>query len=179
MSVLTIQRFGLLPLREGLAGHLALAAVLPAGAHDLPVRKPGFWEIQIKSDQEPVMTSRQCIDAQTDARLQKAGQGVMDGNCSKNVTQRQGSGWAGESVCTLGKTTITSRSTVTGDFGSEIRMTVDARYDPPLMGQAQSSTTITQRFKGACPAGWKPGDMELPGTNQRMNINQMPGAKKP
>lgn len=168
-----------LPLLRPMILLAALGLGLPASAQDLPARKPGFWEIEIKSDQEPPMTTRQCIDAQTDARLQKAGQGVMDGNCAKNVMQRQGSGWAGESVCTLGKTTITSRSTVTGDFGGEIRMTVDTRYDPPLMGQARSSSTITQRFKGACPAGWKPGDMELPGMGQRMNINQMPGTKKP
>jgi hypothetical protein len=156
-----------------------LALGLQAGAQELPARKPGFWEIQIKADQDPAMTMHQCLDAQTDARLQQAGSGVMESNCSKNVMQRDGSGWRGESVCRLGKTTLTSRSTITGDFGSEFRMVVDARYDPPMMGKAQSSTTVTHRFKGACPAGWKPGDMELPGTNQRMNINQMPGAKKP
>lgn len=168
-----------LPLLRPMILLAAFGLGLPASAQDLPARKPGFWEAEIKSDQEPPVTTRQCIDAQTDARLQKAGQGVMDGNCSKNVMQRDGSGWRGESVCRLGTTTITSRSTVTGDFSSEFRMVVDAQYAPPLMGKTQSSTTVTHRFKGACPAGWKPGDMELPGMGQRMNINQMPGAKKP
>lgn len=167
-----------LPLLRPVILIATLGLGLPAVAQDLPARKPGFWEVEIKADQEPPMTARQCIDAQTDARLQKAGQGVMEGNCSKNVMQRQGGGWAGESVCTLGKSTITSRSTITGDFASEFRMVVDAQYSPPLMGMARSVSTITQRHKGACPAGWKPGDMELPGTGQRMNVNQMPGAAR-
>ena len=37
----------------------------------------------------------------------------------------------------MGKKKLTRSRTVTGDFGGEIRMTVDTRYEPPLMGQAR------------------------------------------
>jgi hypothetical protein len=124
----------------------------------------------------PATRTRQCIDAKTDARLQQMGQGVMEGTCSKNVLRRDGSRWVSESVCRMGKSTITSRGVVTGDFDRELRMVIDSEYAPPLMGMSKDQTTITQRHAGACPAGWKPGDVEMPGTQQRMNVMEMPGA---
>lgn len=161
---------------------LALAlplAPLPAAAVDLPARKPGLWEMSIRSGSEPAVTTRQCIDAATDARMQQAGRGVMSANCSKDVTRREGARWVGESVCKLGESTITSRSVTTGDFQQGFRVEVESRYAPPLMGTAQDTSVIEARWAGACPAGWKPGDMELPGTKRRMNINDMPGAAPP
>jgi hypothetical protein len=159
-----------------LAATLLCAAT--AHAQDFPARKPGLWEMQLKTDQEAPVTMRHCIDAQTDARMQKMGQGLTQESCSRNTFKREGAGWVGESVCTMGKSTITSRSVVTGSFDSQVTMVLDATYSPPMMGLSKSTTRVTQTHKGACPSGWKPGDMEMPGMPQRLNINQMPGAKR-
>jgi Protein of unknown function (DUF3617) len=161
---------------------IALLAVLlvtagvtsPVLAENWPSRKPGLWEVMIQSDQEPPLTSRQCIDAKTDAQLQSLGRGMMAANCSKDTFRREAGGYASESVCKLGNTTVTSRGLITGDFNSEVKMVVDAQFAPPMMGMAKSKTTVTQRWKGACPADWKPGDMEVPGSKQRMNVNKLP-----
>jgi hypothetical protein len=147
-----------------------------AYAEGWPSRKAGLWEVTLQSDNEPPISSRQCIDQKTDAQLQRAGQGVMAANCSKDVMRREAGGYVTESVCKLGGSTVTSRGLITGDFNSEIKMVVDAQYAPPLMGTAKAKTTVTQRWKGACPADWKPGDMELPGMKQRMNVNNLPAA---
>jgi hypothetical protein len=39
-------------------------------------------------------------------------------------------------------------------------------------GVSQSKVTIAARWAGACPAGWKPGDMQMPGMG-RMNVNEL------
>lgn len=155
-----------------------LLSLTPVHAQDFPARKPGLWELQLKTDKEAPVTMRQCIDAQTDARLQQMGKGLTQENCSRNTMKREGSGWVGESVCKMGNSTITSRSVASGSFDSQVTIVVDATYSPPMMGIATSTTRVTQTFKGACPSGWKPGDMEMPGAPQRLNINQMPGAKR-
>jgi hypothetical protein len=167
---------------HGALGALVLPLALacgPAAANDLPARKPGLWEMSITSGKEPAVSTRQCIDAATDARMQQAGRGLMSANCSKDVTRREGARWISESVCKLGSSTVTSRSVTTGDFQQGFRVEVESRYAPPLMGTAQDASVIEARWAGPCPAGWKPGDMELPGTQRRMNINEMPGAAPP
>lgn len=164
-------------LSNPIAWLIALTATSAVAAPDsLPSRKPGLWEVSIQSKGQPEVKSRQCIDAKTDAQMQAAGHGMMQANCSKNTTRREGSGWVSESVCQLGKTTISSQSVISGDFDREIRMVVNSRYTPPLMGEASDQTTVTQRHAGACPAGWVPGEMEMPGMPQRINITKMPGA---
>jgi hypothetical protein len=159
----------------------ALLTVLMAGgaarADELPSRKPGLWEVTIQSKGQPEVKSRQCIDAKTDAQMQSAGQGVMKSNCSKNAMRREGSTWVNESVCRLGNSTLTSRSVISGDFEREIRMVIDAQYAPPLMGKSTDQTTVTQRHAGACPAGWKPGEMEVPGMGQRIDVTGLAGGK--
>jgi hypothetical protein len=159
---------------------VALTLTATAGlASDLPTRRPGLWEMSIKSGAEPAVATRQCIDAATDARLQQAGRGIMGANCSKDVTRRDGARWIGESECRVGQTTITSRSVITGDFQQAFRIETTSRYAPPLMGTAQDTSVVEARWAGPCPAGWKPGDMELPGSKRRMNVNELPGAAAP
>jgi len=164
---------------RALAGAVVTLTAVAALASELPARKPGLWEMSITSGAEPAVTTRQCIDAATDARMQQAGRGIMGANCSKDVTRRDGARWVTESECRVGTSTIVSRSVITGDFQQAFRIEVTSRYTPPLMGTAQDTSTIDARWAGACPAGWKPGDMELPGSKRRMNVNEMPGAGAP
>lgn len=154
----------------------ALVLAAPATADTFPSRKAGLWEVNIQSQGEAPVRARHCIDAKTDAQMQQMGQGMTQGACAKNSLRREGGGWVGESVCKMGQTTITSRSVISGDPDREVKVVVDAQYSPPMMGLSKSQTTITQRHAGACPAGWRPGDMEMPGTGQRINLMDMPGA---
>lgn len=170
----------LLPFLRAGAVLAAATACAAAVASELPSRKAGLWEVTIQTAGSPDTRTRQCIDSKTDAQLQQMGQGMSQSACSKNVMRREGSTWVSESVCRMGNSTITSRGVLSGDFERELRMVVDAQYAPPLMGMSKGQTVITQRHAGACPAGWKPGDMELPGMQKRMNVTELPGmAGKP
>lgn len=50
------------------------------------------------------------------------------------------------------------------------------KYSPPMAGVSQSKVTMQAKWTGACPAGWKPGDMEMPGGMGRVNVNEMMSA---
>jgi hypothetical protein len=86
--------------------------------------------------------------------------------------QRDGDRYVSESECKLGPTVASSRSVFGGDFDKAYRGEVDTRYVPPMGGISQSKMTMSAKWAGACPAGWKPGDMEMPGMG-RVNVNEM------
>jgi hypothetical protein len=154
---------------------LALCAAAAAVAQDLPSRKPGLWEITMQVTNAPTQTMRQCIDAQTDRQMQRFGQGLSQQQCTRNTIRRDGERYVGESECKAGASTMTSRSVFAGDFDKAYRGEVETRYQPPMAGISQSKVTMNARWIGACPAGWKPGDMEMAGMG-RVNINEMMSA---
>ena len=161
------------PTLRALVATLALAAGGPALAQqDLPARKPGLWEITMQVTNAPSQTMRQCIDEKTDQQMQRFGQGVSQAQCSKNVIRRDGDRYVGESECRTGATTTTSRSVFAGDFDKSYRGEIESRVVPPMAGISQSKVTMSARWAGACPAGWKPGDIEM-GAMGRININEM------
>jgi len=143
-----------------------------------PKRKPGLWEQRV-STEGMVQVSRICIDEALEQRLGWWGQQATTESCEKNlVTRRSDGGWQFSSVCDMGTGGKTTTSGVaTGDF--------DTRY----VVQAQSSTVgaeapqmngtrdinIESAWQGACPEGFRPGDMELPG-GIRLNLLDMAGA---
>ena len=158
-----------------LCAALACGGAGAAAAQQLPTRKPGLWQITMQVTNAPSQTMRQCIDARTDPQMQRFGQGVSQEQCVRNTMQRDGDRYVGESECRVGATTITSRSVFAGDFGKAYRGEVESRYVPPMAGVSQSKVTVNARWIGACPAGWRPGDMELPNMG-RVNVGELMSA---
>jgi len=156
-----------------------IAGMLAAGpgvAQELPSRKPGLWEITMQITNAPSQLVRQCIDPSTDQALQRFGQGLDLKTCVRNVWRRDGNRYLGESECRLGRSLVTTRAVFGGDFGAAYRGEIDARYTPPVGGVSASKVTISARWRSACPAGWKPGDIELPGMG-RMNVKELMAAR--
>ena len=151
---------------------LLLAAAGAVAADGLPSRKPGLWEMSMQTTNAPSRTVRQCIDAKTDEQMQRFGQGVAGEQCTRNAFRKDGDRYIGESECRLGQTVATTRAVFAGNFDRAYSGEIESRYAPPLGGVAQSKVMVTARWAGACPAGWKPGDMELPGMG-RMNVNEL------
>lgn len=165
------------PGRAVCAG-LLLAIACAATAQDLPSRKPGLWEITMQTTNAPSQSMRQCIDEKTDRQMQQMTQGQGVQQCTKNVIRREGDTYVGESECRFGPTVATSRSTFGGDFGKSYRGEIETRYAPPMAGVSLSKVTMNARWSGACPTGWKAGDMEMTGMG-RVNVNEvMAGAAK-
>lgn len=152
------------------------AAPVAALSQDLPSRKPGLWEITMQVTHSPSQTMRQCVDEKTDVQMQRMAQGTGAQQCSRNTVTRDGDRWVGESECRHGNSVATSRSVFAGDFDKGYKGQIDVKYSPPLGGIAQSRVMMRAKWTGACPDGWKAGDMEMPGGMGRVNVNEMMGA---
>ncbi len=165
----------------GAAAFVVLASAIlssPSQAQDFPTRKPGLWEINMKMEGSPATLAKHCVDEKTDKQMQQMGQG-MNPDCKPGVQKREAGAYLFEQECKFGKSVMASRTIAKGDFQSRFQTEIESRFTPPMNGIATSKTVLDAKWAGACPSGWKPGDMELPG-GMRMNVNEMmQGAGKP
>ena len=156
------------------AGLALLACILStaADAADMPKRKPGLWEIQMRMDNAPSMGPvQQCIDRDTDnlvqqdARKQKNDCSVMDAKTSGNrVTVH--------SVCKMENSVATTDGVFEGNFETGYKGTLKTRYAPPYHGMSESNMTQEARWLGPCKPGQKPGDVIMPNMGG-VNVQQM------
>jgi len=171
---------------------LIIACVASAGyaiAADMPQRKEGLWEIKAESDarNRDMPPMKQCIDAKTDAELQKhamrgeGGPGRQE--CAKQSFKKTATGWEADSVCKHGGTTATTHAVMSGDFSNAYTIDSQTHFDPPMNGTADARHKVSVRWLGACPAGWKGGDIEVNGHRfntlemQKMQGGMPPGGK--
>ena len=149
----------------------ALLLPLSAQADELIHRKPGLWLIETQMSNSPrKMEQKLCLDAASDAALQKLGGQMAAGmTCAKRNLTRNGNQLIYDGVCTMNKSTVTSHGVTT--FAGDITYHTDSKshWDPPMMGRADSSTTQNGKWSGPCPADMKPGDMIMPG-GMKMNV---------
>jgi hypothetical protein len=143
-----------------------------AAADEMPMRKPGLWEMKIlktgASTSLPDMTTQQCTDETTDKDMSNMVSPMAKQNCSKQDVRKTATGYVGDSVCTLAGVSVTSHSDITGDFNSAYSVKTTAhieRAGKPL----DTVTTVEAKWLGACKADQKPGDIVMPG-GFKMNI---------
>lgn len=142
---------------------------------ETPRRKPGLWEQRVSSE-GMVQVSRICLDEALEERFGWWGQQATTEACEKNIVSPQASGgWRFSSVCDMGAGgTTTTSGVATGDFDS--RYVVEAQSStvgaeaPQMNGTRQMR--IESVWQGACPEGFGPGTMELPG-GMRINLLDM------
>jgi hypothetical protein len=141
-----------------------------AAADQLPVRKPGLWEMKVvkTGSSLPDMTMQHCTDETTDKDMSNMVSPMAKQSCSKQDVQKTATGYVGDSVCTLAGVSVTSHSEINGDFNSGYTVKTTAhveRAGKPL----DTVTTIEAKWLGACKADQKPGDIVMPG-GFKMNI---------
>jgi uncharacterized protein DUF3617 len=154
---------------QAVAAIAAAAIVASASAQEMPKRKSGLWELTMA--QGMVMT--QCVDQSQDDAFRQIGRDMeKEMKCTRGTVQRGPGTMSFESTCTMGGTKQTSKTAISGDFDKAYRMDIQTKYDPPLMGNAQTSTTIEAKWIGPCKAGQRPGDMTMPG-GMTINANDM------
>jgi len=169
---------------------LALAAATGAQADELPMLREGLWEMKLSvqmtpGDLPPGMKGaletarRQCVDqaSEKEARdmlLEMDDTRIM--SCKREV-KKTAAGYTVDSVCTskLVGTTTTMHIDIVGDFSSGQTLKATAHTEGGKHARGARSMTMTGqvRYLGACPAGWKPGDVEEDG--HRFNVRD--GAK--
>src|SRR3974377_945024 len=99
-------------------GALLLAA--SARAEDLPLRKPGLWEMKIVKEGSglPGLTTQQCTDASTDRDMNNTVSPMGKETGAKTDVQKTATGYSVDAACSMAGGTMTSHSDVTGDFNS-------------------------------------------------------------
>jgi hypothetical protein len=160
---------------------IAVLPAKPAGADELPSRKPGLWEIKIVTTGSPAppMTIQQCTDAAADRAMIMPAP-TSQRTCSKQDIRKTATGFAADTECTVAGRSVTSHSDVAGDLNSAYTITTVSQIRSE--GSAEGSRTITSRgearWLGACKPDQKPGDVVMPG-GQKVNIMDLQKSRNP
>jgi hypothetical protein len=148
----------------------ALLGAPAARADEMPLRKPGLWEMKIvKTGSVLPETMQHCTDETTDKQMSTAFSPVAKETCSKRDIAKTATGYVSDSVCSVGGATMTSHADVTGDFNSAYTVKSTAHSDKGPGGVHDVTSTIEAKWLGPCKPDQKPGDIVMPG-GFKMNI---------
>ena len=155
----------------------AIGLVLSAGtaaAVDLPIRKPGLWEMKMVRTGGPMpeMTMQHCTDETTDKEMSTAASPMAKQVCSKQDIQKTATGYVSDSVCGIAGINVTSHAEITGDFNSAYTVKSTSHSEGGPSGTRDATMTIEAKWLGACKSDQKPGDIIMPG-GMKMNIKDM------
>jgi hypothetical protein len=144
---------------------LALLPAIAARADDMPLRKPGLWEMKIAKTGSvlPEMTMQHCTDETTDKQMSTAFSPVAKEACSKRDIAKTATGYVSDSVCSVGGVTVTTHADIVGDFNSAYTVKSAAHSDKGAGGVHDVTSTIEAKWLGECKPGQKPGDIVMPG----------------
>jgi hypothetical protein len=160
---------------------LALAmATQPALAQDFPKLTRGLWEMERSAERGAQHPNRMtmCLDDTVQKEMFDMGAGAMKGMCSKHEFKMSGNRGTGDFICDFGGSRMHSKSTMQMTGNTGYRTEIHTTYDPPFMGQRETTTVLSARHVGACKPGQRPGDMLLP-NGQTLNVRDtMSGAAK-
>ena len=154
-------------------GGCALALLnIGAMADELPLRKPGLWEMKIVKvgSQLPALTTQQCTDPSVDKDMVNTISPIAKQICSRQSLQKTATGYVGDSVCTVSGATMTSHSEIVGDFDSAYTVTTEAKTDKGPEQLRDTTTKVEAKWLGDCKPGQKPGDIVMPGGGFKLNI---------
>jgi hypothetical protein len=147
----------------------ALTLLLTAAAYadfpDMPPMKEGLWKIHMVDNttgQKPTDTTYSlCRDHAWDQQARQLSQKVLS-SCTTSSDVKSGDTRTMVTSCKVAGTTITTKSILTSRGDTYFHNESFSTFTPPLYGQSQDSMIQEQTFVGACPAGMKPGDHQLP-----------------
>jgi hypothetical protein len=149
-------------------GAVALAPAASSLAQDQapPTRRPGWWELQVLiSGPTPEgirQTLHMCTDAEVDKRQSPFGVNMNGGGCPAPKITRMSDHWMVSAACDTGAMKITADAVATGDFNDRYHVDIVTHMDPPPAPQAaEVKIGMDARWVGECPAGKKPGDVDV------------------
>ena len=140
---------------------LVLIGAAAATAAELPLRKPGLWQVKTSVDNSnaQALVIQQCIDADTDQMLQSSAGPFAPSACPERDVKRSENSTTIDSVCTVGGKTATAHSVVSGSFDSAYTMTVTSQSEDLPGGKM--TMTMEAKWLGSCKADQKPGDIVM------------------
>lgn len=135
--------------------------------------REGLWQISMGTAGAPIMTTRVCMDERMSAIDSAQGSGDAVGEDCQQTTNHTADGFDFSSRCTLADGSVTqTEGTMTGDMETSYRMEATVTTSGSSTAAVNGSRSIVTEgaYQGACPDGWRPGDMELPGGMGRINV---------
>jgi hypothetical protein len=160
---------------EGSAATSSAAAPAVASARGRPMtppdRRPGLWE-QTMSTAGMKQVSKICFDEAVAKKMSLWGQQASETNCSQQSLTPTLGGWKFASSCKMGAGgTIVSSGEAKGDFNSHYTVAIHSTTTGASVAQMNGvhDMTLEATWKGPCPPGFKPGDIELP-TGMKINM---------
>lgn len=159
------------PTRQGTGSRWALvlgllffaAGAAQAQAQSLPARKPGLWEVTVRSVNDPAarsQTVQQCTAKDSEGVMLLA---VVPGqeHCHDAKVRRSGGRHEVRTVCYVHDNRVDATVELSGDLQSAYRGVFEVKYAKPVRFNP-GRTEFEGRWLGACKAGQQPGDMVLP-----------------
>jgi Protein of unknown function (DUF3617) len=144
---------------------LASLCSLDAAAAELPLRKPGLWEMKMvrTGSSLPEMTMQHCTDETTDKDMSTSFSSMGKDLCTKRDIEQTAAGYAIDSACTVVGVPMTSHSEITGDFNSAYTVKTTSHSERGAAGVRDTTMTVEAKWLGACKPDQKPGDIVMPG----------------
>jgi len=119
------------------------------------------------------MTMQHCTDETTDKSLNDQVSPLAKQMCSKQEIKKTATGYVSDSVCNIGRASITSHAEIVGDFNSGYTVNTTSHSDKGPGGKPlDTKTAIEAKWLGACKPDQKPGDIMMPG-GLKMNVKDM------
>lgn len=152
----------------------------PRGATDknvaaqLPARKPGLWEVTLRSDdlvlprrgqmKPQAQTVLMCTDPKVEAVMLFAvvpGQEHCTSVTSRQLKTQPDESWAIHTTCSVHGNPVQAQMQITGDLQSRYHGTYEVKFpNSPISNTGR--VVFDGRWLGDCKPGQKPGDMVLP-----------------
>ncbi|KIZ47258.1 hypothetical protein OO17_05325 [Rhodopseudomonas palustris] len=153
---------------------LGTAPAWPSDAVELPVRKPGLWEMKMDGGaQLPTVTMQHCTDETIDKQMSTAFSPMSKEVCAKNEIRKTATGYSTDADCSAGGMSTKTHADITGDFNSAYTVKVTSHQDGGPTEVPRDATMMLQaKWLGACKPGQKPGDVVMPG-GFKMNIKDI------
>jgi hypothetical protein len=152
-------------------GESARTKIGDASAGAPAIRQAGLWEQKVTAGRD-VQVTRMCLDKGAEALLADAGDRLRGDSCTRSeLTAMAGGEWRFLTVCRLGGASVATSGTASGDFtkGYEIAAASVTVGAPGARPGAPRKISVQASWRGACPAGLRPGQMIGPG-GRRLEI---------
>jgi hypothetical protein len=155
--------------RFAIAAALVAVTAIPAASADFPTRKAGLWVVTMNFGDKrlPPQNTKFCVDNNTDKRMMQYGMHMVK-ECAPPSISGMGPVRMIDTTCHINGSVQHSHVVMTYTGDSNYHMDMQTEFSPPMYGQSKSHMTQDAKWNGACPAGWKPGDMMIGG--MKMNV---------
>jgi hypothetical protein len=130
----------------------------------IPTRKPGWWEMNMSVKGPAPSPARQTLHICTDPQIDQLQTpfGVHTGRCPPLQVTRTPQGWDFSGACRVAGANASTTGRAAGDLASRYHVDLVTTVDPPPVPQAaRTEISIDAAWLGQCPAGKKPGDVDM------------------